>query len=202
MLLRKRMGSKKLLLKQKEVAEAFASGRDAFFSFATSYSSTFATDAMEVGVNSCLADLIVTESVSIDTAIILYLYHSHRLRIMTLLGSGCKTTFEGLPDVQRSSITQTWQSYLSDSNYTCRVGKIQRIVISVSLFHYSVFRVLPTPFCHSQPLITSLGVAEIVFLSQQKRLLVYIIITSRCWKLLIRFANFASKGSMASLALT
>ena len=39
------MGSKKLLLKQKEVAEAFASGRDVFVSFPTSYSSTFATDA-------------------------------------------------------------------------------------------------------------------------------------------------------------
>ena len=38
------MGSKKLLLKQKEVAEAFASG-DVFVSFPTSNSSTFATDA-------------------------------------------------------------------------------------------------------------------------------------------------------------
>ena len=42
---RERMGSKKLLLKQKEVAEAFASRRDVFVSFPTSYSSTFATDA-------------------------------------------------------------------------------------------------------------------------------------------------------------
>ena len=40
------MGSKKLLLKQKAVAEAFASGRDAFVSFPTSFSSTFATDAL------------------------------------------------------------------------------------------------------------------------------------------------------------
>ena len=39
------MGSKTLLLNQKEVAEAFASGRDAFVSFPTSYSSAFATDA-------------------------------------------------------------------------------------------------------------------------------------------------------------
>ena len=39
------MGSKKLLLKQKEVAESFASGRDVFVSFPTSYSSTFVTDA-------------------------------------------------------------------------------------------------------------------------------------------------------------
>ena len=39
------MGSRKLLLKQKEVAEAFASWRDAFVSFPISYTSTFATDA-------------------------------------------------------------------------------------------------------------------------------------------------------------
>ena len=40
------MGSKNLFLKQKEVAEAFASGRDAFVSFPTSCSSTSATDAL------------------------------------------------------------------------------------------------------------------------------------------------------------
>ena len=40
------MGSKNLFLKQKEVAESFASGRDVFVSFPTSYSSTFATDAL------------------------------------------------------------------------------------------------------------------------------------------------------------
>ena len=39
------MGYKKLLLKQKEIVEAFASGVDALVSFLTSYSSTFATDA-------------------------------------------------------------------------------------------------------------------------------------------------------------
>jgi len=39
------MGSRKLLLKQKEVAEAFTSGRDAFVSFPISYTSTFAMDA-------------------------------------------------------------------------------------------------------------------------------------------------------------
>ena len=38
------MGCKKLLLKRKEVGEAFASGRDVLVSFLTSYSSTFATD--------------------------------------------------------------------------------------------------------------------------------------------------------------
>ena len=38
MLLRERMGSKKLLVKQKGVAEAFASGRDAFVSFPIIYS--------------------------------------------------------------------------------------------------------------------------------------------------------------------
>ena len=38
-------GSTKLLLKQKEVAKAFASGRDAFISFPTSYSNIFAMDA-------------------------------------------------------------------------------------------------------------------------------------------------------------
>ena len=37
--------SRKLLLKQKEVAEAFASWRDAFVSFPISYTSTFATEA-------------------------------------------------------------------------------------------------------------------------------------------------------------
>ena len=37
MLPREKMGSRKLLLKQKEVAEAFASWRDAFVSFTTSY---------------------------------------------------------------------------------------------------------------------------------------------------------------------
>ena len=36
---------------------------------------------------------------------------SHRLRITALLSSGCKTTFEGLPNVQSSSTTQQWQSY-------------------------------------------------------------------------------------------
>ena len=41
----RKMGSRKLLLKQKEVAEAFASWRDAFVSFPISYTSTFATDA-------------------------------------------------------------------------------------------------------------------------------------------------------------
>ena len=40
------MGSKKLLLKQKEVAEVFASERNAFVSFLTSCSSSFATDAL------------------------------------------------------------------------------------------------------------------------------------------------------------
>ena len=39
------MGSRKLLLKQKEVAEAFASWRDAFVSFPISYTSTFAPKA-------------------------------------------------------------------------------------------------------------------------------------------------------------
>ena len=40
------MGSRKLLLKQKEVAEAFASWKDAFVSFPISYTtSTFATEA-------------------------------------------------------------------------------------------------------------------------------------------------------------
>ena len=38
MSLRERMGHKKLLLKQKEVAEVFTSGRDAIVSFPTSYS--------------------------------------------------------------------------------------------------------------------------------------------------------------------
>ena len=38
-------GSIKLLLKQKEVAEAFTSERDAFINFLTSYNSTSATDA-------------------------------------------------------------------------------------------------------------------------------------------------------------
>ena len=42
---RKKMGSRKLLLKQNEVAEAFASWRDAFVSFPISYTSTFATEA-------------------------------------------------------------------------------------------------------------------------------------------------------------
>ena len=37
MLLRERMGSKKLLLKQKEIAEAFASGRDVFVSFVSQF---------------------------------------------------------------------------------------------------------------------------------------------------------------------
>ena len=41
-----RMGYKNLLLKQKGVAEAFASGRDAFVSFPTSCSRTFATDVL------------------------------------------------------------------------------------------------------------------------------------------------------------
>ena len=39
------MGPRKLLLKQKEVAEAFASWRDAFVSFPISYTSTFATES-------------------------------------------------------------------------------------------------------------------------------------------------------------
>ena len=42
------MGSRKLLLKQKkqkEVAEAFASWRDAFVSFPISYTSNFATES-------------------------------------------------------------------------------------------------------------------------------------------------------------
>ena len=41
MLLRERMGSKKLLLKQREVAEAFASGRDTVVSLPTSYGKNF-----------------------------------------------------------------------------------------------------------------------------------------------------------------
>ena len=42
MLLRERMGSKKLLLKQRKwVVEVFTSGRDAFVSFPTSYSKNF-----------------------------------------------------------------------------------------------------------------------------------------------------------------
>ena len=45
------MGSKKLLLKQKEVAEAFASWRDVFVSFPTSYSSTLATDAFPLSID-------------------------------------------------------------------------------------------------------------------------------------------------------
>jgi len=45
MLLRKRMKSKKLLLKQREAAEAFAFRRDAYVSFQRATVRTFATNA-------------------------------------------------------------------------------------------------------------------------------------------------------------
>ena len=61
-----------------------------------------------------------------------------------LLGSSCKETIEGLPNVRSSSITHNTDRATSlDGNSMCRVGKVQSIFISgqlkvIPLFRYSV----------------------------------------------------------------
>ena len=68
--------------------------------------------------------------------------------------------------------------------------------------HYKTVLYYFVIFHQFQPMITSLGVAEVIFPSQVKRMQVqYIIIASRCRNSPICFANFASEGSMASLTL-
>ena len=58
-------------------------------------------------------------------------------------------------------------------------------------------------FRHSWSSITSLGIAEVVFPTKENEDAdLYHNIASRCPKSPIRFANFASEGSMATLTLT
>ena len=75
---------------------------------------------------------------------------------MALLSSGCRATVdsvEGLPNVQNSSTTQQWQSYLAgwQLHVPCRQSSKHfhfRSIKSYSvipLFRYSVFRVLQRP---------------------------------------------------------
>ena len=62
---------------------------------------------------------------------------------MALLSSGCRATVEGLPNVQNSSTTQQWQSYLAgwQLHVPCRQSSkhfISGQLKVIPLFRYSV----------------------------------------------------------------
>ena len=60
------------------------------------------------------SDILVLSSVELTS--ILVVAHSHRLRIMALLSSGCKATVEGLSNVHSSSTTHNDRATLMDGN--------------------------------------------------------------------------------------
>ena len=131
-----------------------------------------------------VAKLLVLHHLSLTSSILkchsdnLYyniLVPSRRLRILAVLSSGCKATFEGLPNVQCSSTTHksgraTMPCWQNSKNFHFRSIK------GYSIIPYSAFYELPIPnFSHSHSSKTLSTFKVTIHINKSSKNYVYIL---------------------------